>query len=201
MLAIGATAGTLGVGGEVSALVYDTVVVRAAASYIALNLGDNETSNSGKGKYDVQARFAGGMVDWHPFRSGWRMSTGLRYADVDLSATNSLSNGSSVRIGNNSYNAAQVGQLKTAIKNHNMAAPYIGFGYDSAHFNRDGVGLSLGMDIGALYIGDADVKLSTTKSVAGLAADIAVETDKTKSDIKKYYNFYPVFMLAAKISF
>lgn len=201
IFSIGPTIGTLGAGGEASFLVYDSVVLRAAASYIALNIGDGGGTNSTKGQYEAKATFAGGMIDWHPFRSGWRLSTGLRYADVALDANKTLAPTESMTIGKNTYTASDIGRAHTSLKNHNTAAPYIGFGYDTTHYNRDGMGFSLGLDIGALYIGDANVKLTTAKSVPGLAADIAIETDKTKSDLNKYYNFYPVIMLAAKIGF
>jgi hypothetical protein len=203
LFAIGATAGTLGVGGEMSLLVYDTFVLRASASYYTFDFTHSETNFGSTTNYNfnVNGLFVGALVDWHPFRSGWRLSTGVRY--VDLEFKDDDTNGGLVGkgIGRNNYTMAQVGSIHTTIKNKNAAAPYFGFGYDAAHFSREGVGFTLGFDAGALYAGDPQVKITTDKSVPSLAADIATEEAQLKSDIKKWYNFYPVLMLSGKLSF
>lgn len=99
--------------------------------------------------------------------------------------------------------SAQVGTIRTSIRNSNPAAPYLGFGYDAAHYLRDGNRFTRGFEVGALYAGQPDVKIRTTNlvPVPGLADDIALEEQKLKDDLKRYYWFYPVVMLSGKMSF
>jgi hypothetical protein len=198
VLAAGATIGTLGVGGELSYRLTQSFVIRGSGSYLALDLNEAIGSVGGtpqNNNFKTKGIFAGGLIDWHPAGSGWRLTGGLRYADLkfdEISANGHALNGTN-------YTSAQVGAIKTSVVNKNSAAPYIGFGYDATHFGPSG--FSLGLDVGALYIGAPDVKITTEKSVAGLASDIAGETSAVKNSINKYYNFYPVLMLTGKFSF
>jgi hypothetical protein len=180
-------------------------VLRANGSYIKFDLKDSVSgfTSTADNNYDfsVSGLFVGGLVDWHPFRSGWRVSAGVRYVDLEFKSDDTNSSLVGKSIGQHNYTFAQVGGIHTTVKNKNMAAPYIGIGYDAAHFSRDGVGFSLGFDAGALYAGDPDVKITTDKTVAGLGSDIDLEQGQVKSDIKKWYNFYPVLMLSGKLSF
>ena len=95
----------------------------------------------------------------------------------------------------------QVGKVRTVVSNSNPAAPYLGFGYDAAHFSRGSTSFNLGLDVGAVYSGQPDVKITTDRPFAGLTTDIATETQKVKDSFQKYYTFYPVIMLSGKVSF
>lgn len=211
LFAFGVIGGTLGVGGELSILVYDGIVLRANASTYSMDLNETVSSFGGTlNDYNFRANglFAGGLVDLHPFGSGWRLSLGARYVDLDLKSddpnndTDGQGNHVGVSIGNSKYTFAQVGAVHTKVRNKNSTAPYLGFGYDAAHFQSNGVGFSLGFDLGAIYAGDPEVKITTDKSnVPGLVTDIALEEEKLKSEIRKWYNFYPVLMLSGKVSF
>ncbi len=196
---VGVIAGTLGLGGEVSYLLHDYVVLRVNASYMDVSCDGivgayGATCNHG---YNITSVFAGGIFDIHPFQSGWRVSGGVRYVDADFKDVTS----GSIHLGDNQYAAGQIGTTTISVRNTNPAAPYIGFGYDSSHFSQDGAGFKLGIDLGALYAGDPDVTITTTQSVPGLDADISKEISKTKSDLRNYYNFYPVAMVSGRMSF
>lgn len=197
IVALGAEAGTLGIGGNLSYLLYDTLVIRAAGSQLSL---DSSVIKSRGNNLSLNGTFIGGMIDWHPFRSGWFLSAGVRHADLKLKSDTSNFTGTK-GIGSNNYTASQIGAMHLAITNSNPAAPYLGFGYDVAHFDRAGVNFNFGLEMGALYAGNPTVKLSTDKSPSGLDADLKKESETISSDVKKYYNFYPVLMLSGKISF
>lgn len=196
----GVTGGTQGIGGEASYLLYHNLVLRANASYIAFNSNETIRAYGGDNNefdFDISGVFAGGMLDLHPFRSGWRLSAGLRYTDVNFKAEST----DGLDLGVTNYTSEQIGTARTSVHNTNPAAPYIGFGYDTSHFSEDGAGFKLGVDIGALYVGKPDVSITTDKSVAGLADDIALEKAEIEERLDKYYNFYPVFMVSGRISF
>jgi hypothetical protein len=197
---IGPTISTLGLGAEASYLVYEKIVLRVGGSYFDLNCSRTAQMYGGtkcNHDFNIAGLFAGGIVDIHPFKSGWRLSAGLRYTDLEAKDVTNAS----VKIGNTTYSSNDIGSAKFSIKNSNPAAPYIGFGYDSSHFTDEGAGFKLGFELGALYAGDPSVSVTTEKTVGGLAGDIARETSTLKGDLQKFYNFYPVAMLSARIAF
>jgi hypothetical protein len=200
---IGASAGTLGVGGEVSYLARDYVGLRAAASFFNLDCGSvgmvyGGAANCADYNFKVTGLFAGGMVDVYPFKGGWRLSAGVRYTDVEATAKATAKD--DITFNDHSYSVDQVGAVKISIKNSNQAAPYIGFGYDSSHYSEGW--LKLGFEVGALYLGAPNVSITTEKTnIPGLSADIAKETSKLKDDYGKYLDFYPVAMFSARVAF
>lgn len=215
LFSFGPTASTLGLGAEASFLLHDNVVLRGGGSVYKLDSVDISGS-SASANFGVNGTFAGLLIDWHPFRSGWRLSTGVRYANVSFkgndlgdvstqttvcSPTCTTTTTSVSKIGSTSFNSADVGVVHREITNRNAAAPYLGFGYDLAHFGNSGSGFTVGMDIGALFIGDVNVKVTTDKSTAGVAAAIKEEEASIRDGAAKYYRFYPVFQISGKIHF
>ena len=196
----GVTAGTLGAGVEASARVYDNVVFRVNGSYVKLDSSWVLSASSLAKDYnlDVAGIFAGGILDYHPFSSGWRLSAGARYVDIDLQGV--AKNGMS--LGGVSYTADQVGNVTATVRNGNPVAPYLGFGYDSSHFSTDGSGFKLGFDIGAMYIGEPDVSITTARTPASptFTSDVSSAATSIKDSLRNY-PFYPVAMLSARFSF
>lgn len=200
-IAFGVTAGTLGLGAEASILATSNIVLRVNGSFYGLDLNEDASKSSStvssEYKFNADAVFAGAIVDWHPFSGGFRLSAGARYVDVQLKAKalNGLS------IGDNDYTAAQVGTVHASVSNANKIAPYLGIGYDAAHFKGKGFNFALGIDVGAMHIGKVDAKIKTDKTVAGLQADIDKETSSLESKLDKYTSFYPVLMLSGRLTF
>ncbi len=92
--------------------------------------------------------------------------------------------------------------MTATIRNGSPVAPYLGFGYDSSHFSIDGWGFKLGVDLGAMYIGEPDVSIRTarTPDYPGFAADVSLAASSLKDSLKNY-PFYPVAMISARFSF
>jgi hypothetical protein len=199
--AFGVTVGTLGLGAEASILATSNVVLRVNGSFYGLDLSEDASKSSStvssEYKFNADAVFAGAIVDWHPFSGGFRLSAGARYVDLQLKAT-ALTG---LSIGNNDYTAAQVGAVRATVSNSNKIAPYIGLGYDAAHFKGKGFNFAFGIDVGAMHIGKVDAKITTDKTVAGLQADIDKETKSLESKLDKYTSFYPVIMMSGRLTF
>ena len=197
---LGATAGTLGVGVEASALIYDNIIFRVNGSYVKLNSSwvISASSLANDYNFDVTGIFAGGILDYHPFSSGWRVSAGARYVDIELQGV--AKNGMS--FGGVSYSAGDVGNVTATIRNGNPVAPYLGFGYNSSHFSTDGWGFKLGFDLGAMYIGEPDVSIRTAITPASptFTSDVSSAASSIKGSLRNY-PFYPVAMLSARFSF
>lgn len=207
--AVGVTAGTLGVGGEFSALITPYFVGRLTATWFELNPSSLLSKLNENGyNFTLSQITAGGLVDWHPFQNGFRFVAGIEYADFRFKE--SVSSQSSYTINGTTYTSAQIGNLYTNVTVKDVAAPYLGVGWDSAFYCdyiRSGNTamkcdqLTIGVDLGALYAGGVNVTQTTDKSVPGLANDLAAESSKLKNTFNDFYSFYPVIMATLKYRF
>jgi hypothetical protein len=208
--AVGATGGTLGIGGDVSYRVSPYLAARVEATWLELNPSTFLSSFKGTNGYDFTlSQFAvGALVDLHPFRNGFRIVGGIEYAD--FSFKQSVSRQSSFSINNVNYSSAQIGTLYTNVSIKNSAAPYVGVGWDSAFYcgiiqdpkqamtcDR----FTFSFDLGALYTGGVKVLQTTSATVPGLASNLAAESSSLQSNFNKFYSFYPVAMATLKYRF
>jgi hypothetical protein len=209
--AFGLTSGTMGVGGEFSAAAGSYFVLRATGTWLYFNPASflSKVNTSGNGYNFTLSQFsAGGLVDLHPFKNGFRLVGGLEYAD--FSFKQSVSNQSNYTINGVNYTSAQIGKLYTNVSVKNAAAPYFGVGWDSAFYCAVIVGtdtaaqcdrFTIGFDLGALYTGGVKLTQTTDKSVPGLAANLQAETQRLRNSFNEFYSFYPVLMLNMKYRF
>ncbi len=135
---VGVTAGTLGLGGEVSYLLSDTLVLRANASYFEMGCGTAKALGA-KCDYDLNLTglFAGATIDIHPLNNGWRLSAGGKYVDAEFAGSYS----GKITLGGVDY--TDIGTTRISVSNGNSIAPYLGFGYDASHFSKEGSGFHL----------------------------------------------------------
>lgn len=194
--AIGLGIGTLGITAELSARLSSQFVARVNGSWLGLDLNRTVDGND----YNVKARAYGvGLIgDWHPFANGFRLSAGVRYHVADFKGT--VGSGD-IDLNGTTYTEAEYGRLQGRLQNGNRVAPYIGLGWDSTHF-KDG-NWSFSSEIGALYVGDPKITLTTTAGTgnAALQADLAAEATSIKSEYGKFGRFWPVVQFAAKYRF
>jgi hypothetical protein len=193
-VAVGVTAGTTGLGAEVSFKTIGNFVVRLNAGGASLHTTKTQDGTSYSG--NVRGFNAGVTGDWHPFDNGFRLSGGVRAVGADFAATAS---GSSVTLNSHTYTAAQYGTLSLSAKNGNTVAPYLGLGWDSAHYSSSNWTVSF--DLGAMYTGNPKIGLSATGTAPGLAADLAAEQQKLSDSFAKYGRFYPVVQLGLAYRF
>jgi hypothetical protein len=190
-VALGVTAGTLGLGIEGSIKATDWLVLRSNVSGYTLNKTQTVSGNSFTLSPTVLT--AGLIADLHLFSNGFRLSAGGRLHDSKWSG----SGATDVTLGDHRYRYADIGKLNVAVVG-NKAAPYLGLGYDSAHYKEGAFSLSI--DLGALYIGEPKSSLSTEKSIAGLDVDLRKEETKIDNKISGF-GFYPVVQVAGKYRF
>ena len=192
--AIGVGISTLGITAELSYRVIGNLVVRLNGNWADLGYDQAVEGNTFNGTARVQG--AGLIADWHPFANGFRLSGGARYHDAVFSGTFS---GSDVELNGQTYTAAQYGTLTARVENEAKFAPYAGIGWDSSHFSESG--FSIGVEAGVLFVGEQKATLTSSKTVAGLQADLDAEVSKVKSDYGRYGEMWPVLSLAAKYRF
>lgn len=192
--AIGLGIGTLGIVGEASFKASQNFVVRVNGNWGQLDFDETVDQNSFSGSARLYG--AGLIGDWHPFAGSFRLSGGVRYHVSEFEGSIS---GEDIEVDGTTYTAAQYGRLTATVENGNRVAPYMGFGWDSAHVG--GSGMSISLDLGVLYIGDPKATLTTTRTVAGLQDDLDSEVKKIKDDYGRFGRFWPVVSIAAKYTF
>lgn len=193
--AIGLGIGTLGIVGEVSFKASSQLVVRLGGNWGELSYDSTVDANAFSGNARVYG--AGIIADWHPFTNGFRLSGGVRYHRSEF--TGQVRSGQDIEVNGNTYTAAEYGTLEARVTNGNPVAPYLGLGWDSSHYNESGFALSI--DVGVLYVGDPNARLTSSLNVPGLQDDLDAEVKKVKDDYGRYGRFWPVVSVAGHYRF
>lgn len=193
-VAIGARAGTLGLGGDLMVNVLPDVNVR---------LGVGALSGDGDGEWsDVDYDFEADLltypitVDWYPFEGSFYVSAGIVINETDVSLDSRISG--PLMIGGNIYTAAEIGTLSGDLSFDDVV-PYVGIGWGNAFGRSKQWGFMA--DLGVAFIGAPDVSLSATGTAAAnpaFVADLALEKADLEDDVDGM-DIYPV--LSASLYF
>lgn len=185
--AIGAKAGTLGIGGELTTNLAPDVHLRAGVQ----GLGFDFESEFDDIDYDVDVDLLNPMLvlDWYPFSGMFRVSAGVVFnnSDITLDATSSQP----IEIGGSTYDPADLGSIRGE-SDFDAIAPYIGIGFGNP-FSSDGR-WGFRTDAGIAFIGSPNVKLRATGPFANdpaLLADLALEEEEIEDDLD-VVRLYPV---------
>lgn len=202
-LAVGVTAGTAGIGGQVTAGILPFLNVRGSIQGFGINRSINEDGIDYDGKLKLLTY--GAYVDVYPFIKGPRLSAGL------------VGNGNKVRLRATCDDTCEVGDVLVSGQDaqvngrlgFNGVSPYLGIGFTNP---IQGLPFYIGFDAGVLFHGKPKPRLSAsgtgtisdsngTRENVDLANDpivqdaIASEEANLASDIDQY-KFYPVVQLS-----
>jgi hypothetical protein len=181
-LAVGLTAGTLGVGPELSIRPAEKLGIRASVNW--LSLARDEDVNDIDYNGDLGLLSVGATVDWYPFDGGFRVSAGGRWNgnDIELSATPS----NDVTIGGTTYTPAEIGRLKGTVE-ANAFAPVLmlGWGGDLSP------GFTFGVEAGVMYQGTPEIKNLRARGGLleddpGLLGDLEDEEQRIEDKVDAY---------------
>ncbi|MCH4151176.1 MAG: hypothetical protein LKF30_04405 [Sphingobium sp.] len=202
-LKLGITAGTLGIGPEVSYRISERLGVRGNATFLSISRDIDSDDITYDGKVKLQS--GGVMLDVYPFGGGFRVSGGLRINGNKARGIASPNSGTSYTINGTTYSATDIGTLRadTDIKN---VAPALTLGYGGGLSN----GLVFGVEAGALFQGSVKIKPLTITGVcagasppptcATLTADLDAERRSVNDDIDGY-KVYPILQLSVGYRF
>jgi len=198
---MGLKVGTLGYGLDVSLPISDSFSARFNLNGFSYTDTVNSDDNDFKGTLDLLT--IGMLVDYYPFTSNFRLTSGLYYNASGFTGTISPTGGTSISIGDQSYDINQIDSLDSKIT-VNSFAPYIGLGWgNDAH----DAGWGFTFDLGAMYIGapqmDLNANIKSTASAA-LVTEINQELVKEQQKVQDDFNafkFYPVVMLGVNYTF
>lgn len=194
--AISGKLSTLGAGVEYSRAINEKVNVRFGV--YGGSTDDTVTESGVDYKADLDMQNIAAIADYHPWKSGFRVSGGLVYANNEVGLT---AEAPDLEIDGVRYNAA----IKGSIDNDGFA-PYLGIGWDQA--TRKKHGWSFSADAGVLITGSPDVSLERVRCTdsAGTGACSAFDTRlaneeaSLKNDIDDA-KYYPVIAIGVSRSF
>lgn len=195
-LFVSPTISTLGLGIEGGMRLNETFGLRLGGNWLAFE--DDGVEDDIDYEADATLASLGALVDYHPFRGGFRVSGGLRFnfnqADLTGTATDD------VEIGDVTFTAAEVGTLQGDV-DFDVLAPYLGIGYGATLLEG---AFSIGFDLGVMYQGQADVRLDSEDGLlsgsAVLNDNLAIEEDEIEDDLDAFV-LYPVVGLAVTYRF
>ncbi|MFZ5466347.1 MAG: hypothetical protein ACOZAI_03705 [Pseudomonadota bacterium] len=170
-VAVGANAGTKGLGLELTHGVLDNLNVRGA--FNTFSYGYDTTEDGIKYDGDLDLRNAGLMLDWFPFRGSFRMSAGAMYNGNKFKGKG---NGSGVyELGADDTRYTIDGELRGEIDWRNFA-PYVGLGWGNPVAKNWG----FTFDVGVMFTGSPDARLTATGTATPEGGTpIDVSTDPT----------------------
>lgn len=193
---VGPNISTLGVGAEASTRMGDYLVLRVGGNYLELM----SAGTYGDLDYDLDVKLAsvGAALDLHPFANGFLISAGLyrngNGADLTTEPT------TNVTLGDTTFTPAEAGRINGNLE-FNAFAPYVGIGYDNAHFTSGP--WSFNIRVGLFYMGDPEVTLAATGALAGTAAfeaELRREEDQIEDDLSAL-GFYPAVTIGLMYRF
>ena len=203
---VAAHSGTLGMGLTVGYQFSNSFAVRGVVNPgLGIGLDRKEAGIDYDGTLKLQS--FGALLDWHPFTSGFRLTSGIFLNKNKYPAKAQ----SELEIGDNQYAAEMNASL--AVRSF---GPYLGIGWSSG-LGRSGLGFSI--DIGAIYQGAPEVSGSghvndpggrcdfsiTKKGAAAVACTPGMELPNLRGDLEKEhaelrneldkFRWYPVLSL------
>jgi hypothetical protein len=194
------TAGTVGFGGGIAATFNDHFGARlgyTAYDYSVDDIEESDLTLDGKLKLGgVQA-----LLDWYPFAGGFRVTAGA-VEGGSLSAR-ARPIGGTYTLNDVDYDAADIREATGSAK-FDSISPYLGVGFGRA-LSRDGR-FALTADIGVVFTGSPDVRLSVTCAVndpafcADLQNDVAAEQAELQNDADDF-KYWPVLSLGVSYKF
>lgn len=189
-LAIAGKAGTLGLGGELTAGITSDINARFGLNKLDFDF-DDEFDDV---EYDVDMDFSSvsALVDWYVFGGSFHLTGGLLSMDheFDLDGTPTAS----VEIGGTVYTPAQAGTLSGRAEIDGVA-PYVGIGWGNPISSGRRWGLYC--DLGVAFTDSPDVSLSANGTLASdptFQANLARERKEIEDDLEPF-QFYPVISL------
>jgi len=164
--ALTAKIGTLGLGADLTYGVSDKLNARFSVNGGSVSADGEEDGINYQGDLDLLS--VGGLVDYHPFSSNFRLSAGLfaNKNELNLDASGS----SNALIGTTSYDLSQA-NLNTHV-GFNRVAPYLGIGWGNAV--KKGSQWRFSLDAGVLFQGSPKAKFTASGTVTSIAGTIDV---------------------------
>ena len=189
-LVLGPNVGNLGLGPEAELRLNDHFGLRVGANYVSFNTEQDRPEPDFN--FNVTPPAAGAMLDYYPFRRGFRLTGGLRYnAESPV-----LVEGPSSAITISGLPFTPSASLSPGNDQSYVGyAPYGGLGLQSSFWEGR---LELVFDLGVYYQGQPSTEAGAASGGAGSDAD--AESEAAEEDLG-FFGFYPIVGLSATYRF
>lgn len=189
---VSAVVGTLGPGLTLTLPINSVLNARIYGSGLAFDIEVDEDDLEFDG--DLTLGALGPLIDYHPWRNGFRASVGVLYAFNQFDGTARCSE-AACDLGD--ANGVVIrGDRVDGDVDYTGLAPYVGLGWGNA-VDQDGR-WSFSFDIGALFTGNPDVSINCRANTAANQAACQAEADNERDELKDElgdFEVYPVVSL------
>jgi hypothetical protein len=190
-LAIGARAGTLGLGGEVALGLSDIITLRGGLGAFPWDYegefeGEEYTVTFPSSIWTVGA-------DLYLGGGGIRLMGGIMGKSDNVEMVSILSG--STEIGETIYDAT--GTVKGVLEQADIA-PFVGLGFGK----HTSGGFGFFLDLGVAFSGEPEINMSATGDIAlipGIEDDLQLEADQIEEELGSFIQYWPMVSLGFKI--
>ena len=190
--------GTLGYGIDISTPIKESLSARFNLN--GLSYTDSQTSDDNDFEGTLDLFTVGAVVDYYPFSTNFRLSSGLYYNGNGFSGTVTPNATVKIDINDKEYSSSEIGHLDSTVS-FNSIAPYLGLGWGNDAHDK---GWGFTFDLGVLYHGTPKVKLTAVDVnpiVANeVATNVKIEEEKANSDLSSF-KFFPVLSIGVNYTF
>jgi hypothetical protein len=198
---VGLRAGTTGIGADVAFGVLPTLSARIGYSGMSFDTTIDETQIEYDG--DVKLSNLNLLLDFTPLGPvPFRITGGFIFNDNKIDLRARTRNGT-LTINGVVYPVEQLATVTGTMKPGNRAAPYLGIGYG----NVAGFGVNFYFDLGVMFQGTPEVRLSSTcnppltaAQCGRLAAAVTAEQARLQDEVSSF-KYYPVANIGITIGF
>ena len=198
---IGAKAGTLGAGLEMTFALQDDLALRGGINYIKFDF-DSTISEI---DYTMEPEFTNltMLLDWHPFSGAFRLTGGFSLNDNKVNLDGTVSRDAIPSQYSQYAYLTDLVHIQGSV-DFNSFAPYAGIGWSSNH-GESGWGVSC--DFGVLFQGAAtvsDLSVVTNVDYSRFQGEVNGYLDEQKKEIQDEldkYEYYPVASIILTYTF
>lgn len=161
-VAVGLSASTNGLGGNITAAWKDMLALRLGYEKLDLSFPNALVLDQDDFSFNVSPQFKTGgfsaIVDWYFLKSIY-LSAGVMITDLHLNAN--IISANPLKIGDIEYSPNEMGEMRIAVGPQNKVAPYVGLGF-GRNISRDRR-FSMSFELGAYHTGSYVVDVSGTE--------------------------------------
>jgi len=196
--------GTLGPGASLAYSVSPKISVRAGGALLSTTIDEDfdEDDVSLILEGDARVGAVSALADYHPFRSSFRLTGGLRLnlldADVSGRSNDPFCLGDEDAQGicqTKEFAPEKVGEFGVKVTYANALQPYAGIGFGNlAHGNKR---ITFMFDVGVIYTGSPEIELEAT----GLLTPTAAQNEALLNEGFESFVLYPVISFGIGVRF
>lgn len=202
---IAGTAGTLGIGAELT--IGGTGQLQGRFGIHGYEYSERREASDIEYDGEASLRTATGFLDWHPGGRGFRLTGGLVYNGTEVTGSSLPPDSGFYDIGGVPVPVALVGTLDAKVE-FEPIVPYAGLGWGRAPGSGSGFGVTL--DLGVMFQGEGEVSLTPVIPTGSPLNDplarqaLQILLDREEEDLQEDigdYDMYPVVSLGISYRF